>query len=99
MKVYYKKGEHVIIKFGNHELKQALGVLKALAQYFKATFLLDVAADLQRDLDAPPLLTYKLRYRCCENCFTMIDTRTDEYMHVDDTYLHKNCPQLKENRP
>lgn len=99
MKVYYKKGEHVIIKFPSHELKQALGVLKALAQYFKARFLVDVAKELEKDLETPLLPTPPVYHHICTNCFCEIDTRKDSYVHVDDQYIHVSCPELKPNRP
>jgi hypothetical protein len=102
MKVYYKKGEHVIIKFPSHELRQALGVLKALSKYFKSWFLVDVAADLERDLEEakrPKLPAPPIYHHICENCFMEIDVRKDSYVHVDDTYYHAVCPVLKENRP
>lgn len=97
MKVFYSKGKHVIIHFPAKELKQALGVLKALAKYFNADFILKAAGDLERDLT--PCLAYSLTTRICENCFTEISLSSDEYVHVDDCYMHKNCPPLKEGRP
>lgn len=102
MKVFYKKGEHVIILFPANELRQALGVLKALAKYFKAWFLVDVAAELEVDLEEakrPKLPAPPTYYHICTNCFTEIDVRTDSYVYVDDSYIHTSCPILKENRP
>ena len=61
MKIFYLKDSHVIIKFGATELAQALGVLKALAQYFKADFIFKVAQELQDDLFPKP----KLQTACC----------------------------------
>ena len=98
VKVFYNKGSNVVIYFPATELKQALGVLKALAMYFKAPFLLNVAERLENDL-TPKLSMPPLTTRICENCFTEIDISSDEYVHVDDTYMHRNCPALKQDRP
>jgi hypothetical protein len=92
MKVYYEKGKHVIVFFPAREMKQALGVLKAMAHFFKADFLFKVAGDVERDLTPT-------QYHLCENCCMEIDTRVESYLHVDDTYYHQLCPTLKENRP
>lgn len=97
MKVFYSKGKHVIIHFPAKEMKQALGVLKALAQYFKADFLFKAAQELEHDLQER--ITYDPRYHPCENCFTEIDVRTGNCMYVDSTWLHKECPTLKGGRP
>lgn len=102
MKVFYVKGEHVAILFPKHEMKQALGVLKALAKHFGAWFLLDAAADLEKDLEAekhPRLAPPPTYHHICENCYMEIDVRKDSYVHVDSAYIHTNCPVLKENRP
>jgi hypothetical protein len=93
MKIIYVKGKHVTIYFPPHEMKQALGVLKALAQFFKLSFIYKVAEDVERDLLAP------LQFHLCTNCCMEIDIRKDEYVHVDDTYLHRTCPVLKDERP
>jgi hypothetical protein len=96
MKVFYSKGKSVVIYFPAKELKQALGVLKAMGTYFKADFIWKAAQDLDRDLQA---LVFDGRWHLCENCACEIDTRNQSYIHVDDTYYHQRCPELKENRP
>jgi hypothetical protein len=97
VKVYYTKGKHIVIFFPAKELKQALGVLKALATYFKADFIWKAARDLEDDLT--PKLTFDSPYRICENCMCEIDLRGGNSMYVDNTWLHKTCPTLKEGRP
>lgn len=97
MKIFYKKDSHVIIKFGDNELKQALGVLKALAQYFRAEFIFDVAQELEDDLK-PKQLTYSVYHHICEKCFCEIDTRDGNYLKVNGEWRHESCPPLKDNR-
>jgi hypothetical protein len=97
VKVYYTKGKHVVILFPSHEMKQALGVLKALGTHFKADFLWKAAQQLEDDLT--PKLPFNPRYRMCENCATEIDLHGKNCMYVDNTWLHKECPTLKEGRP
>lgn len=104
MKIFYLKDSHVIIKFGATELAQALGVLKALAQYFKADFIFKVAQELQDDLFPKPKLPMAIYHHLCTKCFCEIDIRKDAFLHRigehgNDTWEHQNCPQLKENRP
>lgn len=102
MKVFYKKDTHVILLFGSTELKQALGVLKALAQHFKVKFLHDAAGDLERDL-AQPRLGYVMHTKICEECGTEIDLNGENKNHQkdedDDRWVHKTCPTLKPHRP
>jgi hypothetical protein len=97
MKVYYSKGKHLVIYFPAKELKQAQGVLKALATYFKAGFLWKAHDELARDLQ--PKLAFDPSFHICTNCFCEIDIRTDSYVHVDDEWIHVVCPELKEGRP
>ena len=101
MKIFYKKDEHVIIKFGSTEMKQALVVLKALALYFRADFIFKVAQDLQDDLFPKPLLPYNHRVHLCEKCFRMMDIDKEAHLHHHgkdhDYYQHQNCPPLQED--
>lgn len=94
MKVYYSKGKHVILYYQAHELKQALGVLKALAQYFGASFLHDVARELERDMQQLQL-PFDPSYRLCEACKCEIDIRKGNYKHIDGRFTHLRCPVLK----
>lgn len=100
MKIFYKKDSHVIIKFGATEMKQALGVLKALAVHFKAVFILQVAQELQDDLFPKPQLPFVQYYRLCTKCCCEIDLRKDKFLHRigenEDTWQHVECPPLKE---
>ena len=101
MKIFYKKDQHVILKFGATEMKQALGVLKALAQYFKADFIFKVAQELQDDLFPKPKLPFVQYYRLCTKCFCEIDLRKDKFLHrigeKDDTWEHQECKPLKDD--
>lgn len=97
MKVYYAKEQHVIVSFGSGEMRQALGVLKALAKYFNAPFILNAAEQLERDLQ--PKLGYDAPFHLCEKCTTEIDTRKGGYRHTDGRYTHLVCPILKKERP
>lgn len=94
MKVYYAKGKHVIISFDGNEMGNALKVLKALAKAFRAPFILDAAADLERDL--APKLPYEPYFHLCEACKTEIDVRKDAYIHQNGRWTHNSCPTLKD---
>jgi hypothetical protein len=94
MKVYYKKGNHVIVYFPATEMNQALKVLKALAKAFHAPFIFRAAAEVEADL--MPRLPYTPYYHLCEACKCEIDTRKDAYLHRNDRYTHQTCPVLKE---
>lgn len=93
MKVYYNKGKSVIIHFPAHELKQALAVLKALAQFFGASFLWKAAQDLENDLE--PKLVYKNYFHICHSCFTELDERDDNTFSINGDWKHRVCPHLK----
>lgn len=99
MKIFYKKDEHVIIKFDSKELAQALGVLKALAIHFKAMFIFDVCKDLEADLFPKPKLPMAMYHHICTKCFCEIDIRTTPFIHQigekEDTWIHQTCPELK----
>ncbi len=100
MKIFYLKDSHVILKFGSTELRQALGVLKALAQYFRADFIFQIAQELQDDLFPKPLLPYRHHVHLCEKCFRMMDIDKEAHLHHygkdKDYYTHQNCPPLQE---
>ena len=101
MKIFYLKDKHVIIKFGGTELAQALGVLKALAQYFKADFIFKVAQELQDDLFPKPKLQYRHHVHLCEKCFRMMDIDKEAHIHHygedKDYYTHQTCQPLQED--
>jgi hypothetical protein len=96
MKVYYKKDHHVIVSFGSGEMRKALGVLKGLARFFKADFILNAAEELERDLT--PKLGLDNPYRVCEDCACEINLRKDSYLHQNERYTHFACPVLKERQ-
>jgi hypothetical protein len=92
----------VRIIFDKHELTNALAVLRALAQYFNASFIQEAADDLARDLFPPPLLPETKYYHLCEKCFRMMDIRNENHIHYKgekERYVHQKCTPLKENRP
>jgi len=93
MKVFYKKGAHVIVLFPAHELKQALGVLKALAQFFKEKFIFDVAKDLENDLT--PKLAYTSYHSLCIKCACELDKRDRDTFEIEGRFFHRVCPTLK----
>lgn len=95
MKVYYEKGRHVIVHFPAHELRQALAVLKALAQFFGASFLWKAAKDLETDLDETPRLVYKSEFHICEECCMELHEKDENSVRVNDSWKHYKCPQLK----
>jgi regulator of replication initiation timing len=95
MKVFYKKDTHIIIHFPADELKQALAVLKALAQYFGAKFLFQVAGELEKDLNETPRLVYKSEFHICEKCFMELHEKDENSVRVNDSWKHHKCPQLK----
>ena len=98
MKVFYKKDAHVILHFGSTELKQALGILKALAKYFNLQSLWDVAGDLEKDLQKPKL-GYVMHTKLCEACAMEIDLLSDNKHETESGWFHKVCPTLKKVRP
>lgn len=97
MKVFYKKGVHVVIHFPAHELKQALSVLKALAQFFGGAFLLEAAKELENDLF--PKLEYKSKFHLCTKCCTELHEDEDNSIRINGAWMHRTCPVLKNKRP
>ena len=90
MKIFYAKGSHIKIYFGFSEFPQALKVLKALATFFKADFIQQVADDLEQDLQ--PKLPF-LVHHCEKCCMEIKDGEQDT--HYQGGYVHKICPPLK----
>jgi len=97
VKVFYKKGSHVIIHFPAHEFKQALAVLKALAQFFGASFIFQAAKELEDDLT--PKLTYRSEFHLCEKCCMELHEKDENAIKVNDAWRHVRCKPLKDKRP
>jgi len=97
VKVFYKKGSHVIIHFPAHEFKQALAVLKALAQFFGASFIFDAAKELEDDL--APKLIYMSKFHICEKCCVELHEDEENSIKINGAWKHVTCPVLKNKRP
>lgn len=93
MKAFYKKGSHVGFLFEAHELQQGLQVAKALSQFFGATFLLNLAQEIEKDLQ--PKLEYKNYYHICSKCFRELDERDNDVISINGVWKHYTCKPLK----
>ena len=92
----------MILFFQSNELKFALAVLKGILKVLPQDFLRTAIRDVEGDLQPPrlPLINY---FHICPKCIMEVDERTDNALHLttdkDDKWIHKNCPNLKPNRP
>jgi predicted sulfurtransferase len=97
VKILYKKGSHVIIHFPAHEFKQALSVLKAMAQFFGASFIFDAAKELEEDLT--PRLVYRTKFHLCPKCCMELHEDEANSIKVNESWQHAKCKELKTKRP
>jgi hypothetical protein len=100
MKIERLNGDTIIF-FPKIEIKVAYMMVKALYQAFKLQFLKDCVEDLEVEMQ--PKLTMVVHNFICEKCFTMVNSKDENYLKVtrngDTTHQHRECKPLKENRP
>lgn len=103
MHIEYEKNVGVSLTFNANELKFALVILKAIHKAIGEGegFIKDAIDDIESDMR--PKLTLISHYHYCSRCFCELDDRTSNAIHLttdnDDKWVHRDCPELKPNRP
>lgn len=102
MQIEYQKDVGVAIAFNMNEIQVVLQILKSIYNFCGAEFIRRAINDIENDLK-PKKLTMVVHNHLCEKCFMMVNDKDENSLRIerdgDVTWRHKQCPELKQNRP
>ena len=90
-----------ILYFPGNELKAVLAILRAMYTVTKLPFILECIEDMEVELR--PKITLVVHNHLCSECCMMVDDKSENSLRIerdgDITWRHKQCQELKKNRP